>query len=294
MPPPITTRSGNCRMNNAFQLLFVSLKTAVQAGEAVLDVYHSDFAVDQKEDKTPLTLADRRAHQIITQRLAATNIPVLSEEGRHIPYSERSGWRRLWIVDPLDGTKEFVKRNGEFTVNIALVEDGRPVMGVIFVPVKSLLYFGADGLGAYVLEDQDVLKALGADQVPSLYAVLERSTGLPRAVPARSVLKVVGSRSHLTDEVQSFVEALRQKHGRVEFTSAGSSLKICLVAAGEADIYPRLGPTMEWDIAAGQAIAENAGARFYCYDTNQPMVYNREDLLNPWFVVERAGYGADG
>ncbi|MEW6080090.1 MAG: 3'(2'),5'-bisphosphate nucleotidase CysQ [Thermodesulfobacteriota bacterium] len=277
-------------MDDDFQLLLVSLRAGAEAGQAILDVYHSDFAVEQKEDKTPLTLADRRAHEIITAHLAPTGIPILSEEGRNIPFPERRQWKRLWMVDPLDGTKEFVKRNGEFTVNIALIDNDAPVMGVVLVPVKSLLYFGARGLGAYVIEDQSVIDDVGTGNIRSVEEVLARATSLPRALPPRSTLKIVGSRSHLTDEVRDFVEKMREAHGEVEFTSAGSSLKICLVAAGEADIYPRLGPTMEWDIAAGQAVAENAGARFYCHETGQPMVYNRENMTNPWFIVERAGF----
>ena len=278
-------------MNNDMQI--IPLQAAVEAGNAILDVYQSDFTVDHKADDSPLTLADRRAHDIITAHLADTNIPVLSEEGRHIPFQERRNWHRLWMVDPLDGTKEFVKRNGEFTVNIALIENGHPVLGVVFVPVKSALYFGARGMGAYLLEDRTIIKAVAAGGVTAVDDVLSRATRLPKAIPSRTAIKVVGSRSHLTDEVKAFVEEMRNRHGEVEFTSAGSSLKICLVASGEADIYPRLGPTMEWDIAAGHAVAENAGARFYCHGTNQPLVYNREDLLNPWFVVERAGFSVD-
>ena len=268
----------------------IPLRAAVEAGNAILDVYQSDFTVDHKADDSPLTLADRRAHDIIIAHLAVTGIPVLSEEGRHIPYKERREWEKLWIVDPLDGTKEFVKRNGEFTVNIALIKNGHPVLGVVFVPVKSRLYFGARGLGAYLLEDRAIIDAVAAGEIRTSDDVLSRATRLPKAIPPRTAIKVVGSRSHLTDEVKTFVEEMRSRYGQVEFTSAGSSLKICLVASGEADIYPRLGPTMEWDIAAGHAVAENAGARFYCHGTNQPMVYNREDLLNPWFVVERAGF----
>ncbi len=275
-------------MNNDFCI--IPLRAAVEAGTAILEVYGSDFTVEHKADDSPLTLADRRAHNIIIAYLDATDIPVLSEEGRNIPFEERQGWEKLWIVDPLDGTKEFIKRNGEFTVNIALIENGRPVFGVVFVPVKSVLYFGARDLGAYVIEDAGVISDIAAGNIASIDDVLAGALKLPRALPPRTVIKVVGSRSHLTDEVKAFVEEMRSRHGEVEFTSAGSSLKICLVATGEADIYPRLGPTMEWDIAAGHAVAENAGARFYCHGTNQPMVYNREDLLNPWFVVERAGF----
>lgn len=273
--------------------LILSIRAAVEAGKAVLDVYHTDFAVDQKADKSPLTLADRRSHEIISAHLAVTDIPLLSEEGRDIPYRERRGWERLWIVDPLDGTKEFIKRNGEFTVNIALIDGDSPVMGVIFVPAKAVLYFGARGMGSYMIDEVVAIDAIGAGDIQSLDDVLNQAKALPKPMPPRAAIKVVGSRSHLTDEVSAFVEEMRQRHGEVEFLSAGSSLKICLVASGEADIYPRLGPTMEWDIAAGQAIAESAGARFYCHGTGQPMVYNRENLINPWFVVERAGYRAD-
>jgi len=273
--------------------LSTSLHIALEAGAAVLEVYGGDFSVENKPDDSPLTLADQRSHAIIASGLKPLGIPVLSEEGRDIPFQERREWKRLWIVDPLDGTKEFVKRNGEFTVNIALIDKGVPVMGVIFVPVKFALYFGASGMGAYLLEDHGFIDSIGAGNVRSVDDVLTGAVKLPKKRPPRSVIKIVGSRSHLTDEVKAFVEKMREKHGEVEFTSAGSSLKICLVAAGEADIYPRLGPTMEWDIAAGQAIAENAGARFYCHGTGRPMVYNREDLVNPWFVVERAGYRAE-
>ncbi len=268
--------------------LLLCLRAAVRAGEAILTVYQSDFTVEKKQDESPLTLADQRAHEIITACLTETKIPILSEEGRQISYDQRRDWERLWIVDPLDGTKEFVNRNGEFTVNIALVESGWPVMGVIYVPVKEVLYFGAVDRGGYKLENAAGLAGEIEAGRLTLAEICSRARTLPLDAPPREVLTIVGSRSHMTEAVEAFVEEKRAEHGAVDFVAAGSSLKICLVAEGSADIYPRLGPTMEWDIAAGQAIAESAGARFYCYETGKRMRYNREDLKNPWFVVERA------
>ncbi len=267
--------------------LFIALAACVKAGDAVMEVYASDFEVAQKADDSPLTLADRRSHDVISGYLDRTGIPVLSEEGRSISCEERRGWEVLWIIDPLDGTKEFIKRNGEFTVNIALVEKGEPVFGAVFVPAKRTLYFGAKGLGSYKIQNPTLLEAIGEGQGQSVDELIAQATSLPVDATPPDCLKIVGSRSHLTEEVKAFVEKKREEYGEVKFVSAGSSLKICLVAEGTADIYPRLGPTMEWDIAAGHAVAENAGARFYCFETGGKMVYNREDLLNPWFVVER-------
>ena len=263
-------------------LLTLSITAALEAGNAIMDIYHSDFAVETKEDRSPLTEADRRSHQIIAHRLAGTAIPVLSEEGRDIPYFERAGWSRLWIVDPLDGTKEFIKRNGEFTVNIALVESGRPVLGVVLAPDLALLYFAAQGLGAHQIQGDDLM-ALSPD------APLESFLGMAHSLPAAREndrpFTVIGSRSHGGPELEAFVQAMEEKHGKVNFISAGSSLKFCLVAEGRADVYPRLGPTMEWDTAAGQAVVEAVGGRVLVYDTGQPLCYNRQDLLNPWFIV---------
>ncbi|MFZ5564217.1 MAG: 3'(2'),5'-bisphosphate nucleotidase CysQ [Thermodesulfobacteriota bacterium] len=271
--------------------VFAALRACVEAGDAILKVYGSDdFAVTRKADDSPLTLADREAHRTIVARLKQTQIPLLSEEGRHTPFAERSRWERMWLVDPLDGTKEFIKRNGEFTVNIALVERGRAVFGAIFVPVRQALYFGGRDLGSFRLDDGPSISALGAGTLNHLNELIPRARRLPLQAGPASVLTVVGSRSHLTPEVEAFVENLKKTHGDVSFVAAGSSLKLCLVAEGRAMLYPRLGPTMEWDIAAGHAIAENAGARVYCHETGAPMTYNKEDLLNPWFIVEGAGY----
>jgi len=273
------------------RMMKTALRAAVLAGRAIMEVYRTDFSVELKQDKSPLTLADRRAHDIITRELTPLEIPILSEEGKDIPYAERKNWEALWIVDPLDGTKEFVKKNDEFTVNIALVHNQAPVFGVIFVPVKNMLYFGSSATGAYLLEDAEALEHLcapsGAPGAPlDLDAVIARSRRLPASTPGHSPYVIVGSRSHLTPEVEAFVEEKKKHHEKVEFVSAGSSLKFCLVAEGKAAIYPRLGPTMEWDTAAGQAIATFSGAKTYRHDTGTPLLYNRPDLLNPWFVVE--------
>jgi 3'(2'), 5'-bisphosphate nucleotidase len=280
-------------------LLAPAIRAAVQAGEPILEVYSAEMQVEYKEDRSPLTLADTRSHAVIVAGLADTGIPVLSEEGKSIPYAERDRWRRLWVVDPLDGTKEFVKRLGEFTVNIALVEDGRPRIGAVFVPVTNRLYFGAVGEGAFRLDDPEAIAALRApgpagDPAEVLTRLKTRATRLPLNTAAHTPFVIVGSRSHATPELHAFVEEKRRELGEVEFISAGSSLKYCLVAEGAADVYPRLGPTMEWDTAAGQAVVEAAGARLVRWDTGEPMTYNKEDLLNPWHVVTRNPAGGRG
>ena len=274
--------------------IVISIQAAIAAGAAINKVYHSeDFGVEYKSDTSPLTVADQKSHEIIMNVLQDVDIPILSEEGKDTPYVQRKDWERFWVVDPLDGTKEFIKRNGEFTVNIALVENNRPVLGTIFVPDRDTLYFAAQGFGAYKLEDgplNNLLKA-PADTtaaVSGLFTqIVEQSVRLPVEHTRPAGLTIVGSRSHKTAELEAYVEEKRKAFGEVEFISAGSSLKICLVAEGRADIYPRLGPTMEWDTAAGQAIAEAAGAAVYEYETATPLIYNKEDLHNPWFIVQR-------
>jgi 3'(2'), 5'-bisphosphate nucleotidase len=263
---------------------------ALQAGEAILDVYGSDFEVQTKSDNSPLTLADQKSHGIIKSGLSRHGIAVLSEEGRDMPYKERKQWDAIWIVDPLDGTKEFVKRNGEFTVNIALIEQQYPVLGIVYAPVPDVLYFGSIEIGAYKMVGGSRLRNRQGDKKSwdaRLDALIQMSQKLPSHSSAQRDYTIVGSRSHGTAELEAFVAHKREERGGVAFIQAGSSLKICLVAEGAADIYPRLGPTMEWDTAAGQAVAEIAGARVYQYDGGHPLTYNREDQLNPWFVVER-------
>ena len=205
-------------------------------------------------------------------------------------------------MDPLDGTKEFIKRNGEFTVNIALISKNKPVAGVILVPDKSRLYFASDKLGSFradLGQPGDWLNRgpgghgrsenlPDSEAAETMSKLIERSSKLPLSQPSDQPYTIAGSRSHGTAELEAFVEKMRRQFGQVEFISAGSSLKLCLVAEGRADIYPRTGPTMEWDTAAGQAIVENAGGQVLQYDTEQPLLYNKENLLNPWFVAHKA------
>jgi 3'(2'), 5'-bisphosphate nucleotidase len=255
------------------KLLTHAIAAAREAGRAVLDVYSSNFSVEQKKDGSPLTLADKRSHGIIVKRLSEIEgnpLPILSEEGKTIPYEERKRWEYFWLVDPVDGTKEFIRRNGEFTVNIALIRGQRPGLGVIYVPVTDTLYYTAlEGAGAYK-------------------EIQGRKVRLPEQ-QTRDRFTVVGSRSHATEELAAFVDEMKRKHGEIDFISAGSSLKFCLVAEGKADVYPRFSPTMEWDTAAGQAIAEEAGISVVDRDTELPLVYNKQSLLNPPFVVFRTG-----
>ncbi len=261
--------------------IILAIAAAVKAGGRIMEVYTSpetDWEVERKADNSPLTIADRKAHAVIAEMLDETGIPVLSEEGAHAPYAERAAWTRLWVVDPLDGTKEFLKRNGEFTVNIALVDAGKPVAGVIYVPATGVLYAGIVDEGAYRADRIDVLPQTWGGFVASAHR-------LP--CTAHEGFVAVASRSHLSPETEAFVDECRKRHGEVTLRSAGSSLKICLVAEGDADVYPRLAPTMEWDTAAGHAIAEAAGCRVLNAETGVPLAYNKENLLNPFFVVGR-------
>ena len=245
--------------------LNIAKEAAKKAGDKILEIYGEDFSVSYKEDKSPLTIADQQANDIIESYLLKTNIPILSEEGKLTKYKDRKNWKLLWIVDPLDGTKEFVKRNGEFTVNIALVKNGKPILGVIFVPVKGWLYYGSSN-GSYREIDEKKVK-------------------LP--LENKSInFKVVGSRSHQSPETIKYFEDIKKRKENVEIVSMGSSLKICLVAEGSADVYPRFAPTMEWDTAAGHAIAKHAGKKLIDLQTKQEMIYNRPRLTNNWFIVE--------
>ncbi len=272
------------------QYLIAAARAAIEAGNAILDIYDSEFEVETKADQSPLTTADKRSHEIIKAGLAHLNIPLISEEGKSIPYQERKQWDTAWIIDPLDGTKEFIKRNGEFTVNIALIVNQKPILGVVFAPVPGWLYVAAVEIGAYKITGSapdEFFKDTTLPMDEQLTELLNRGEKLPVAHSERKIYTIVGSRSHGTPELEAFVEKKRSEKGEVDFIAAGSSLKICLVAEGSADIYPRLGPTMEWDTAAGQAVAECAGARVYVYDDGRTLLYNRENQLNPYFIVER-------
>ena len=258
--------------------LTTAITAALQAGKAILEIYHSgEFDIEIKGDNSPLTKADTASHNVIMSFLSKTEIPVLSEEGRDISYQERKDWEQLWIVDPIDGTKEFIKRNGEFTVNIALIENQRPIIGVIFVPVTGELYFSSKEMGAFKvavdLEDYDIK------------ALLSKGKKLPLQ-REDNTFTIVASRSHMSAETEGYVQEMRDLHGDVNLISKGSSLKLCMVAEGTANCYPRFAPTMEWDTAAGQAICEHAGFEVIDWGTKKTMLYNREELLNNWFLVK--------
>jgi len=241
---------------------------AKEAGKAIMQVYKQDFEVEYKQDSSPLTLADKEANNIIENGLnkLSVSFPILSEEGKETSYEDRKNWEYFWLVDPLDGTKEFVKKNGEFTVNIALIYKDTPVLGVVYAPALDVCYWSKQGKGAF--KDGQKLPLKTADQ--------------------RNTYKVVASRSHMSDETQAFIDAIDTDKEK-ELISIGSSLKICLVAEGEADIYPRLGPTMEWDTGAAHAILSEAGKILYKYENNKytQHKYNKKNLLNKWFVVKK-------
>lgn len=261
------------------ELFDTAIRAAIDAGSAILRIYERGFKVDLKEDNSPLTKADRDAHAVIEKQLEKTQLPVLSEEGKEIPYDERSKWGRFWMVDPLDGTKEFVKRNGEFTVNIALIENGKPIAGIIFVPVSRTLYVGWVGEAAYKMKLTD------RDQPISYRDITVVGEHLP-IIRHSADYRIVGSRSHKSPDTEKFIEQCRKEYDSVKLVSMGSSLKICLVAEGQADVYPRFAPTMEWDTAAGHAIANAAGVHIIDWFTKEEMEYNKPNLLNNWFVVQ--------
>ncbi len=246
------------------QLTSLAKEASLAAGKAILEVYNSsDFGVEIKEDNSPLTLADQAAHKVIVSYLEKTGLPILSEEGRDIPYEERKNWEYFWMVDPLDGTKEFIKKNGEFTVNIALIHKNTPVMGVVFAPVLDWLYWGNQEEGAWKQEsDSAALK-------------LEKSD-------STEVKTIVASKSHLGKETQEFID----QYPGVEVISMGSSLKFMLVAEGRAQIYPRFAPTMEWDTAAAHGVINAMGATLHKWTEKTQLIYNKENLLNPWFLTK--------
>ncbi len=276
------------KTNPLARLIDVAIGAALAAGREIMAVYEGPIAVEHKEDRSPLTEADRRAHLAIAEVLRSTGLPVLSEEGRAIPQAERQAWDRYWLVDPLDGTKEFIKRNGEFTVNIALMQrDGlpggplgtaSPIGGVLYVPVKDVLYFAWSGGGAY---RQDAATLATGDA----YERAAMAHRLP-LTPERSSYTIVASLSHQSPETEAFIRYAEETHGSVQLTSMGSALKICLVAEGAADVYPRYAPTMEWDTAAGHAICMEANTQLVDVTTDAPMRYNKHELVNNWFIVQ--------
>lgn len=244
------------------------IKIARDAGNAIMKIYadESSFEIESKDDNSPLTKADKASNQIICDGIEklAVQYPIISEENKLVTYEERKDYTRYWLIDPLDGTKEFIKRNGEFTVNIALIENGRPIMGIVYAPVLQEMYWSITGEGAY-LENGDGQKKLECNTFSKQDANL----------------RVVCSRSHLNEETQSFVDNLTTP----ELVAKGSSLKFLILAKGEAELYPRIAPTMEWDTAAAHSILEEAGGSVLQYESADPLAYNKENLLNPYFVA---------
>ena len=239
------------------------IKIADEASEKVLHIYQSDFKVNYKEDHSPITAADIASHDIIVKglRQISRDIPILSEEGAEIPWEERKKWRRFWLIDPIDGTKDFTQRTGEFTVNIAMIEDGEPVMGVVTAPALKEAFWGIRGEGAHM-----------RDRTGRVHRI--------RVAEPKDTLRVVASKNHLNEETRAFIEAL----GSHETVQAGSSLKFCRIAEGHADIYPRMAPTSEWDTAAAHAVLVAAGGKVQTPE-GQPLVYGKENILNPNFIA---------
>jgi len=254
--------------------LKIAIEASVEAGKKIMEIYRTaDFGIEFKKDDSPLTIADKNAHETIMTFLSQTEFPVLSEEGKNISYDERKTWNTFWLVDPLDGTKEFIKKNDEFTVNIALIQKNEPIAGVVYVPATHCLYF-ADENGAFIIGNYQTGTNIG-----------QQAQKLPLN-DTRDEFIVVGSRSHMSEETKQYIDGLDHKGKPLKIVSKGSSLKICMVAEGKADCYPRIGPTMEWDTAAGHAIAKYAGKSVLKYPELTNLVYNKENLLNPYFIVQ--------
>jgi len=244
------------------QIIEIAKKASIEAGEKIMEIYNSaDFGIELKGDKSPLTLADKAAHNVIVSYLEKTNLPILSEEGKNINFEERKKWEMFWMVDPLDGTKEFIKKNGEFTVNIALIKNNETIAGVIYAPVFKQLFWGIKGEGAWKTENE-ITSTLKISKHP--------------------IEVIVASRSHLSQETEDFIK----DYPNAKTLSMGSSFKFLLIAENKAQIYPRFAPTMEWDTAAGQAIVEAAGGEVINWETKSKMLYNKNNLLNAWFLVK--------
>ena len=238
---------------------------AKNAGDAIMEIYQRDFRVTYKNDKSPLTEADLASNEVIVKALEKYDLPIMSEEGKEIPYKERKDWQYYWCIDPIDGTKEFIEKNDEFTINIALIYKDTPVLGVVYAPALNEMYFAKQGEGAFKNNERLPLKT--------------------NKTPKKSLV-VVASKSHLSEETQAFIDDVAKTTENITQHSRGSSLKLVMVAEGEADIYPRLAPTMEWDTAAADAIVRESGKMTYQLEDNAPVVYNKENLLNPWFFVK--------
>lgn len=262
-------------------LVKLAIDAAVDGGIKIMEVYNSaKINVTLKKDFSPLTEADLKSNEIIRNYLVKSKLPVLSEEERNIPYEKRKDWDIFWLVDPLDGTKEFIKKKGEFAVNIALVENNLPLFGIIYAPFHRRLYFSLPGKGSYRISE------IGHDSVKhkNLEYLIKLAEPLPLS-SNRARFTVIGSRSHMSIKTKIYLKKLKKQYGDLKIIQRGSSLKFCLIAEGEVDIYPRFSPSMEWDIAAGHAIIEGAGFKICEINNKNPLVYNKKDLRNPPFIA---------
>ena len=246
----------------------LALQAAIEASKKIMSVRKGDYTIELKADESPVTDADEAAHSVIKQHLVETPFPVLSEEGRKAPFETRKDWEKLWIVDPLDGTRAFIHGRNEFTVNIALVEKGVPILGIIALPVDQKIYWASRGNGAYRAD----------------FSQLESPTNLPDE-KGEHPYRVTVSRSHLDKRTQAYVDDLRNDHPDLKLVKSASALKFCILADGLADCYPRFSPCMEWDTAAGQVLLTETGKELIDLATGKPMVYNRKNLKNGPFLA---------
>lgn len=262
-------------MNREFE---IAIRASIEAGKKIMEVYDRDFEIEIKDDNSPLTLADKKANDIINSYLRPTGIPIISEENKQLEFATRKEWNSCWIVDPLDGTKEFIKKNGEFTVNIALVDKGIPQLGVIYVPALEVLYFGD-------VTSQTAYK-VALTSGSAIQDIIKESEPISPRNSESNTVRVIGSRSHMNEQTKGYIQELKSLGNQIKIVSKGSSLKFCLVAEGKADIYPRFAPTMEWDTAAGHAICKAVGIKVIDQKTQKELLYNKESLLNPWFICD--------
>ena len=256
-------------------LLDIAISAALDAGLEILKIYDKDFAYTNKKDGSPLTIADKKSNTIIISKLKKTQLPIISEENKSISFKIRSKWKDLWLIDPLDGTKEFINGNGEFTVNIALISNNKPVLGVVYAPSLDILYFGMNGNSSFKLKNAS-----------SCIDDIKNFSHISQKLPIKKNKKkyvIIGSRSHQSDLTLNFIKKICNNKP-VNFIEKGSSLKLCMIAEGSANLYPRLSPTMEWDTAAGHAICLSSGFGVKNYKTKLELKYNKRNLLNPFFL----------
>ena len=257
--------------------LKLAINAAINAGIEIMKIYESDyFGVEMKENDSPLTKADKVSHKVIFTALSSTDIPILSEEGEQIQFKKRANWNVFWMIDPVDGTKEFIKKNGEFTVNIALIKNGKPVLGVVYAPVLKEVFFAENGFGSFKKIKVQTMEDFENATPTDLTGVLPPST-----------YTLVVSKSHMNKSTQDYLDKKEREHGTIDTAFFGSSLKICKVADGSAHCYPRFGPTMEWDTAAAHAVSAIAGCSVTQEDERSELQYNKENLLNPFFIIQR-------